>query len=214
MNYIISLQEISGVDDVVTEEPYAIEIRLDLMECTPDDLQKIRNSWKGPLLLTLRSSDEGGKFTGDQKEWRDRLTPLLPYADIIDIEGRFSVHADWIRSEKKTIIASCHADLMLGSEEFRACEEHLRSFGDIPKIVLAPKSDEDALALLGYLIHAEEPICISIMGTGHSWLRPILLLMGSHFAYCHAGDATATGQFHIREMREILSLLTKNGVPI
>ena len=212
MNYIISCEDLFGIEGAAAEDPWAIEIRLDLLDgCTPDDLIMIRRTWKGRLLLTLRSTDEGGKFAGDSTEWRNRLAPLLPYADMIDIEERFSAHADWIRSEKKTIIASYHAKRMLGSEDLFTCERRLRSFGDIPKIVLAPESDEDAAALLQFLVHAEKPICLSIMGDSYSWLRPIFLIMGSHCAYCHAGDATATGQFHIREMREIHNLLMRTG---
>ncbi|RQD81862.1 MAG: type I 3-dehydroquinate dehydratase, partial [Methanocalculus sp. MSAO_Arc2] len=117
-----------------------------------------------------------------------------------------------IETKPKTIIASYHAEKMLTPDEFTACEHRLRSFGDIPKIVLAPQNNEDAITLLSCLVHAEKPICVSIMGTGYSWLRPFLLLMGSHFAYCHsgAGDAPAAGQFHIQEMKQVLSLLSHN----
>jgi hypothetical protein len=48
------------------------------------------------------------------------------------------------------------------------------------------------------------------MGSGYAWLRPFLLVIGSEWAYCHAGNATAAGQYHIREMREIIRLLLKS----
>lgn len=212
MNYIISCEELFLIEGAAAEEPWAIEIRLDLMNsCTPDDMRTIRRSWKGRLLLTIRSTDEGGNFAGDSTEWRDLLAPLLPYADLVDIEERFSAHADWIRSENKTIIASFHAKRMLSSEALSICERRLRSFGDIPKIVLAPKNEEDVVVLFQFLVDAEKPICLSIMGENYSWLRPMFLIMGSHFAYCHAGDATAAGQYHIREMREIHRLLMRTG---
>lgn len=211
MKYIISINDLSQFDDAAAEDPWAIELRLDLMEtCTPADLQTIRSGWKGLLLLTIRSVDEGGRFAGDTVEWKRRIEPLLPYADMVDIERQFSHHADWMRSQQKTIIASYHTEEMPGSDQLSLCERELRSYGEIPKIVVSPKKNEDAVTLLGYTIAAEKPICISIMGSGYAWLRPLLLIMGSVCAYCHSGNATASGQYHIREMREVIRLLLKS----
>ncbi|WP_255331545.1 type I 3-dehydroquinate dehydratase [Methanocalculus taiwanensis] len=211
MKYIISINDLSQFDVAAAEDPWAIELRLDLMEaCTPADLQAIRSGWNGLLLLTIRSTDEGGRFAGDADEWKRRIELLLPYADMVDIERRFSLHADWVRSLKKTIIASYHTEEMPDSDQFSLCEQELRTYGEIPKIVVSPKKNEDAVTLLGYTIEAEKPICVSIMGSGYAWLRPLLLVMGSGYAYCHAGNATALGQYHIREMREIIRLLLKS----
>lgn len=211
MKYIISINNISQFDGAAAEDPWAIELRLDLMEtCTPADLQAIRSKWEGLLLLTIRSVHEGGRFARDAAEWKRRIETLLPYADMVDIERRFSHHADWVRTQQKTIIASYHTEEMPDLDQLSLCEKDLRSFGDIPKIVVSPKKNGDTVTLLDYTIQAEKPICVSIMGAGYSWLRPMLLMMGSHCAYCHAGNATAAGQYHIREMREILRLLLKN----
>jgi len=211
MKYIISINDLSQFDDAAAEDPWAIELRLDLMEtCTPADLQAIRSKWKGLLLLTIRSVHEGGQFGGDTVEWKHRIENILPYADMVDIERRFSHHADWVRSQQKRIIASYHTEEMPDSDQLSLCEKELRSYGEIPKIVVSPKTNEDAIALLGYTSGAEKPICVSIMGSGYAWLRPFLLVIGSEWAYCHAGNATAAGQYHIREMREIIGLLLKN----
>lgn len=211
MNYIISISSLSQFRNAAAEEPWAVELRLDLMEtCTPADLEAIRSGWNGLLLLTIRSTGEGGEFAGDAEEWKRWLEPLLPYADMVDIERRFSPHAGWVRSQQKTIIASYHTEEMPDSDQLAQCEQELRSYGTIPKIVVSPQNDTDAVTLLDYTIGAEKPICVSIMGSGYSWLRPLLLMMGSYCAYCHAGDATAAGQFHIREMREVIRLLLKS----
>lgn len=211
MKYIISINDLSQFEGAAAGDPWAIELRLDLMEtCTPADLQAIRSKWKGLLLLTIRSVHEGGRFAGDTVEWKRRIERLIPYADIVDIERRFSHHAEWVRSQQKTIIASYHTEEMPDPDQLSLCEKELRSYGDIPKIVVSPKKNEDAVTLLGYTIGAEKPICISIMGSGYAWLRPFLLVIGSEWAYCHAGNATAAGQYHIREMREIIRLLLKS----
>lgn len=211
MKYIISINDLSQFDVAAAEDPWAIEFRLDLMEsCTRADLHMIRSKWKGLLLLTIRSIDEGGRFAGDTVEWKRRIEGLLPYADMVDIERRFSHHADWVRSQQKRIIASYHTEEMPDSDQLSLCEKELRSYGEIPKIVVSPKTNEDAVTLLGYTSGAEKPICVSIMGSGYAWLRPLLLIMGSVCAYCHAGNATAVGQYHIREMREVIGLLLKS----
>jgi len=212
MNLIVSLHSLTDLEAVVAEEPWAIEVRLDLIDgLTADDLAKVRQVWNGGILLTLRSKAEGGRFTGDPDEWRRRIEPYLPFCDMVDIEERFSEHAGWIRGLDKQVIASFHADLMLDADQFLDLSTRLRRFGDIPKIVLAPGTDEDALLLLRYLLDAEKPICLSIMGSAYAWLRPFFLMMGSACAYCHAGEPTAAGQYHIREMRAIISLLTRDG---
>lgn len=211
MKYIISINDLSHFDSAAAEDPWAIELRLDLMEsCTPTDLLAIRSRWKGLLLLTIRSIEEGGRFAGDEVEWKRRIESVISYADMVDIERQFSCHADWVRTQQKTIIASYHTEEMPESDQLSICEKDLRSYGDIPKIVVSPKKNDDAVTLLGYTIGAEKPICISIMGSGYAWLRPVLLIMGSVCAYCHAGNATAAGQYHIREMREVIRLLLKS----
>ncbi|MCP1661743.1 MULTISPECIES: type I 3-dehydroquinate dehydratase [Methanocalculus] len=208
MNYIISIHTPDRIEPAAAEKPYALEIRLDLMDpVSPERLGVIRSRIDTPILLTLRSREEGGRFQGDADEWRAIISPLLAYADMVDIEERFSLHAGWVRSQGRQIIASYHADRMLTAGEFFDCVRRLRSFGDIPKIVLAPGNDDDAVTLLSWLVASEKPIAVSIMGSGYSWLRPVLLLLGSHLAFCHAGDETAAGQFHISEMREALRLL-------
>jgi 3-dehydroquinate dehydratase-1 len=192
MKYIISINDLSQFEGAAAGDPWAIELRLDLMEtCTPADLQAIRSKWKGLLLLTIRSVHEGGRFAGDTVEWKRRIERLIPYADIVDIERRFSHHAEWVRSQQKTIIASYHTEEMPDPDQLSLCEKELRSYGDIPKIVVSPKKNEDAVTLLGYTIGAEKPICITIMGSGYAWLRLFHLVIGSVWACCHAGNATA-----------------------
>jgi 3-dehydroquinate dehydratase-1 len=91
--------------------------------------------------------------------------------------------------------------------ELGRIEEMLRSYGDIPKIVVKPRTRDDLFR--AYRVHppGAEPICTSIMGAEFRYARAILPLMGSEFTFCHAGTPTAEGQYHISEMRQLADLL-------
>jgi 3-dehydroquinate dehydratase-1 len=68
------------------------------------------------------------------------------------------------------------------------------------------------ILFLSFTLHAEKPVITSIMGDQYRHMRPILPLFGSEWIFGHAGEATAAGQYHIRDLREIYSrLLPETG---
>ena len=193
--------------------PDLIEIRLDLLR---GDLPEIVQEWYAkteiPLILTLRSEQEGGSFSGDSDNWIETITPLLPYASYIDIEQRFSSHARFIREQGVSIIASYHMKRMPSIQELAAIDDALREYGDIPKIVVTPSDEHDMIIFLSFTLHAEKPVITSIMGE-HSGIcarfSPCLVRSG------YSGmqvSATAAGQYHIRDLQEIYArLLQETG---
>ncbi len=181
-----------------------IEIRLDL--CTSPFLEPrmLEGLALPPLILTLRSRAEGGLFGGDPVEWRKSLNPWLDRATYIDVELRYSQYAGDFRSRGKKVIASWHAPYMLTAEGLQDAERSLRSFGDIPKIVVLPDSLADILTLLSFTLGAEKPISTGIGGSRFRWGRILLPVFGSQLVYCHAGNPTAEGQYSIQEFRKLL----------
>jgi 3-dehydroquinate dehydratase-1 len=188
--------------------PDLIEARIDLMDGDPaGEIPLIRSAWKGPVILTVRSTTEGGMFGGDPREWWGCLQPLLRFGDLVDIELPFSSFAPRVRREGKGIIASVHVERMPPPEELLRMERDLRSYGDIPKIVVRPGDEHDLLDLLAFTLRAKKPICTGVLGEAYRFARVMLPLFGSELAYTHAGTPAASGQFALEDFKKIQALL-------
>jgi 3-dehydroquinate dehydratase I len=185
-----------------------VELRVDLYEGDlPEQVKQAKASCSLPVIVTLRSAEEGGQFFGTPDEWMERLAPLLPFADLIDIEQRFSAHAPAIRAAGKQVIASCHEGRMLNLSELFQVERELRVFGDIPKIIVTPQNEDDLIDLISFTSAAAKPICTGVMGAPFRHARAVLPLFGSEFVYCHTGNPTASGQYSVEEFVQLRRLL-------
>ena len=208
MQLIASVSDPADIPDAVAGGADVIELRLDLIpgDLPGPSLRAIRGCTL-PIILTVRSREEGGGFVGDADLWAGIVGPIAGYVDIVDVETRYSKHAPSLRSQGARILASLHTDDMPGQADLERIERTLRSYGDIPKIVVRPENLDELLDLLRFTANAQKPICTSVMGGRFRFARAILPLFGSEFVFCHAGRPMAEGQYHIREMREIAELL-------
>lgn len=208
MKIVVSVEDAGVIDEVMEYNPTFIEVRLDRMGGDlPDQVRAIREKTAIPLIATLRSREEGGRFVGDADLWARIVGPIARYVDIVDVEARYRDHAPFVKSQGVQILASLHTNEMPALPELGKIEEMLRSYGDIPKIVVKPRTRDDLFDLVTFTHQAQKPICTSIMGAEFRYARAILPLFGSEFVFCHAGTPTAEGQYHIREMRQIADLL-------
>jgi 3-dehydroquinate dehydratase-1 len=205
---VVSVPDLSTLEHAVASGADAIEIRLDLLEyseCTR--AHQALSTGSVPLIVTLRTDAEGGAFRGTPDEWRKCLEPWLDIADYVDIERPFAAHTDEVRNCGASVIASNHRHDMPDQTALRALEAELRGYGDIPKIIVAPSSMDDALRLLSFTAMAEKPIATGVMGAEFRFMRAILPLFGSELVFCHTGIPTSPGQYHIDEMRRLLEML-------
>jgi len=208
MKIAASVTEPSGVHRAVEDGADIIELRLDLFSGDPvEGAASVRELTDLPVIATLRSVQEGGKFMGDPDRWMEITEAVLPYADYVDIEARFQEHASRVKDAGKTVIASAHIPEMPALPELFALERMLRSFGDIPKVAVAPATLDDVVNLVSFTHAAAKPVCTSIMGAGFRNIRAVLPLFGSEFVYCHVGKATAHGQYSVAEFRELARLM-------
>ncbi|HQE85334.1 MAG TPA: type I 3-dehydroquinate dehydratase [Methanolinea sp.] len=207
MRFVASVPDISFIPAALASGADVIEVRLDLTgSVSPEEANATFRDLTVPLIFTVRSAAEGGMFAGGPEEWWDMVRPCLPYATFIDVERSFRSFAPVLRREKKTIIASFHTPSMPDPGSLEALRRDLAGYGDIPKIVVGPRSEEDVLSLLSFTLHAEKPIITSIMGSRFSFIRLMLPFFGSSFIYCHAGSPAAEGQIHLSRAREIMGL--------
>jgi len=210
MRIVASLTDPAQVIAAAAAGADLVELRLDLME--GDRVQGVlacRQQTQLPVIATLRSAEEGGKYFGDAEEWLQVIQPVLPHVDFVDIEQRFSLHADTVRAQDVTVIASFHTQGMPSLFELFGRERELRAYGDIPKIVVTPRHEEDIIEMIAFTHAARKPVCTGVMGDGFRYARLILPLFGSEFIYCHAGVPTADGQYSVAEAKAARELLSR-----
>jgi 3-dehydroquinate dehydratase-1 len=184
-----------------------IELRLDLFPSGfSPETAAILDENDLPLILTVRSREEGGKYSGSPEDLRVLIGPFLPYTTYVDLEQQFAPLAPEIQGSGKTVIASFHYPGMLSSASLASVLSRLRQYG-IPKIVVRPQTIEDVLGFCSFTYHAEKPVITSIMGEKFRFTRIMLPIFGSSMIFCYAGLPAADGQFRVREARQILSPL-------
>ncbi|MHC1629929.1 MAG: type I 3-dehydroquinate dehydratase [Methanoculleaceae archaeon] len=207
MRIVASIPDPADIEPAISSSPDLIEFRIDLMPQEPEIICDAMRRSPVPIIVTLRSIEEGGQFAGTPREWRDAISPYLPLAEYIDIERRFRSEARSITGRERTIIASCHLPDMPGSDDLEVLAGDLRRFGDIPKIVVMPADHRDVITLLRFTMESPAPIATGVMGEDWRWVRAVLPFFGSHLVYCHAGRRTAPGQFSVDEFRRLRELM-------
>ena len=185
----------------------AVELRLDLFPpgCLPEHIDGLATC-SLPLIITVRSRQEGGHFRGTPDDWWARVSPWLEYASFVDVEQQFSMLAPPIHDLGAEIIASFHSGRMLTELELGAVSTRLRAYG-IPKLAVRPGNPDDVLTLCSFTHHAKKPIITSIIGAKYRYTRVILPLLGSAMTFGYAGAPTAEGQFPVEEMKQVLEML-------
>jgi len=185
-----------------------IELRIDLFDISPEDIAAV-NTPLPPLIVTLRSREEGGRFDGTPEEWLAVVRQWCGTADWIDIERKFSKYSrNLTKLGSCGIISSAHLPDTPGPEDLAALVTELRDYGDVPKIIVTPHSHRDVLSLLTFTLDAPKPVCTGAMGDGFRYARALAALVGSEFVYCHFGTPTAPGQYHIDTMKKLLEDLS------
>jgi 3-dehydroquinate dehydratase-1 len=186
-----------------------VELRFDLMAGDPVNLvQTCKEVCSLPVIATIRSAQEGGQFFGDAAAWFDKIQPVIPLVDYIDIEQRFASNAPGIKAAGKQIIASHHSGQMIPLQDMFMLERELRTFGDMVKIIVTPRNEDDIIDLIAFTRAIKKPISTGVMGAQFRYARAILPLFGSDLVYCHIGNRTAAGQYSVQEFISLIRLLT------
>jgi 3-dehydroquinate dehydratase-1 len=185
-----------------------VELRFDLIEGDPvSSVILSKNVCSLPIIATLRSARQGGQFFGDTASWYERICPLLPMVDMVDIEQQFEPYACFVKDAGKKIIASYHCSDMMMLPELFDKERKLRAYGDIVKIIVTPKNREDIIELIAFTQAVKKPLCTGVMGGEFRYARAILPLFGSEMVYCHVGTATAAGQYSVQDFVRLMEWL-------
>jgi len=208
MKIVVSITDLDEVKKAKRAGAEVIELRLDLASRELHTLPTmLKEEVPLPFIVTLRSKAEGGVFLGNAREWIDIIRKFLPITDYVDIERSYRNFAPEIKYRGKQVIASYHSDRMLNLSELIEIEKELRGYGDIPKIVPTPFTQDDIITLLAFTSQAVKPICTGIQGQQFRYGRILLALYGSEFVYCHMRNPTAEGQYHIKDFKSLFKQL-------
>ncbi len=191
-----------------------VELRIDMFERTEPDyvLSWVKRAKELGLstILTIRSSQEGGKDVPN----RERIFELVsPYADYTDVELSSQALIPYVRnltktSGKKLIISYHNFELTPANwilrEVFR---EGMRWGADIVKVAVKANSYEDTARLLCVARQEEGQKIIISMGKYGKISRVSGFIFGSVISYAYYRQATAEGQLSLEEMVKLREIL-------
>ena len=198
-----------------------IEIRLDTLLAkgvAPDRIQECMAERTAPVLLTLRTREEGGSFN-----WRSRQRVLfflkfIPFADVVDLEltniPRLGRVLRVVRRLKRDLVISSHSlkrkltplRLRRLLQQFRKTRAH------VYKIVGLARRRRDLRVLAEPLLN-QSHMRLAIMGSGPlaAASRISLPALGSRLLYVHLDEPAAPGQpghttqFSVTDLRSFFS---------
>jgi 3-dehydroquinate dehydratase type I len=195
-----------------------VELRIDRIPGA--DMKRLLTARRTPVIVTNRSRQEGGGFTGTEEERVERLKEAVCLgADYVDIETATDAA---LKSGLREAMVGTSAKLIVSWHDFSGTpppeflktklEECIADCPAIAKIVTHARDASDCLRILELIPYARQraqAIIAFCMGRQGKISRIAAPLLGSVIAYAslEAEEASAPGQLTIHQMREINRLL-------
>jgi 3-dehydroquinate dehydratase-1 len=158
-----------------------------------------------PVLVTIRSSAEGGTWRGDDAGRLELYRALMPLASAVDVELDARIRPHVVRSAREqglTVVLSHHDFRATPSAAKldRVVARGMKAGADVTKIA-AHVPDDDACARLAALFarHPEASLVVIGMGEHGRKTRVLFPALGSLFTFTALGRATAPGQLGLTE---------------
>ena len=189
-----------------------IELRLDYLK-KPDGTALLKNRIR-PLIATLRRSDEGGRYKGDEKKRMGVLREMVEqHVEYVDAEFRSdkAFLKDLIRNRRKTRVILSYHDFeeTPSMKKLEELVDRMMEFRpNVVKIATYARSWEDNLkvmSLIPYAIKNNQSIVAFCMGDIGRMSRIFSPLMGAAWTYAslRREKASAPGQLTARELKEV-----------
>lgn len=183
-----------------------VEARLDLFAGQSIDgceaaCQRLEASGT-PVLITLRTAAQGGRWTGDDADRLPRFRAALAvasWADVEDDAGLIDAVAEMVQARPGGQLVVSHHDFaqtpapdaLLALVD--AC--HGAAPGAVAKIATRVRSEDDRRALLALVERRPDRTAVIGMTADDEGLRVALAAAGSLLAYGYLGAPTAPGQW-------------------
>jgi 3-dehydroquinate dehydratase-1 len=207
----------SKIDSLQKQSISFFEFRFDFLK-EYDKLDKILeviSKHKNQSIYTLRPTNEGGQFPGNESE---RLTLLkkLALAEpmMLDLEYRAvsknNEFADFIDNNNVRNLISWHDFTGTPDKEFMVdLIDNMRVFSNYVKIVTTAKSIDDSINILGLYKLIDSGINLVAFSMGELGIisRVLCSIVGnSPFTYTTIEKPVSPGQLTINQMKSIYSL--------
>lgn len=190
-----------------------VEFRFDFLK--PDGLAEalaLAGELKGKAVFTLRSTSQGGRFSGSEHErlsWLRRMVEQMPM--LVDIEldtlRQNDELADFLEGQRTSVLVSWHDfSTTPQNDELADILSEMRVYSNFAKIVTTANGTMDALRLLDFYetITGLNAI-IFAMGEAGVMSRILCTIVGNApFTYASLdGDAVTPGQLSVAQMRKL-----------
>ena len=215
-----SVQEtVKVLKNLNTEILDLIELRLDYLETFNETkINCLLNEFAIPVIITLRSKQEGGKFQDSEDNrisWIKKLIHLQPdYVDIescINDEQLYSLISLAERNHVKTILSSNFTEGMPPNQDLINCIDRGKEFGvDLVKIVGFARQIEHNNTILAINENGRDLGVKTIafcMGTLGLPSRILCCYYGAPFIYAALDEQVAPGQLSASVMNKFYELL-------
>lgn len=188
-----------------------VEIRFDFLK--PSEVMvavDLIGEDRGRCVFTLRSKEQGGKFSGTEEE-RLRLLRKLAEAKpmMVDVELQTLQSndnlADYLELASIPTVVSWHDfEKTPANEELSAILTEMRIFSSYVKVVTTAQHTDDALRILTLYEKAVglHPIIFAMGETGII-TRVLSTLYGAPYTYAALEKAVAPGQLTVVQMRKL-----------
>jgi len=194
--------------NALSKSEYA-EIRLDFVKSSeiPIVLENIKEKLSR-CVCTLRPKNEGGKFSGTEKERISILKLITEYNPLLlDVEFN-TLKKDqnlqrYLKKSKTNILVSWHDFKKTPDiKKLNLTLKEMKKFSNFVKIVTTAQSINDTTKILSlYNKSSKIKLIAFAMGEEARFSRILCLHLGSPFTYVSLGKAVAPGQFSLNDMK-------------
>ncbi|HXJ19027.1 MAG TPA: type I 3-dehydroquinate dehydratase [Polyangia bacterium] len=188
-----------------------VEARVDLFDGQRLDDAALDACWRlessgTPVLVTIRSASQGGRFHQPEPVRLALFRDALQVASWVDVEDDAPIAADVAR----LVASRPGGQLVVSHHDFARTPPlagllgvvdrcHATSAGAIAKVATAVGNDADRSVLRDLL--AQRPGATAVIGMGDEAFRVELAAAGSRLAYGFVGASTAPGQTSAETLR-------------
>jgi len=182
-----------------TEVCDIVEVRLDLLGTSV-----VWPQIDLPILLTIRSNTEGGKWNGTDKERVELYRKWMPQVAAVDVEFSSPIAAEVCKLAKDAGVASIISFHDFSAtptiETLQAIVERGQKVGSIVKIVTLANMERDVEILRTLLSNRSSPLCVMGMGQYAAMTRVEFPKLGSCLTYGYLDKPLAPGQTSAAEL--------------